>query len=165
MVDSAKKTARWEKWAAADESYVAQAARLKQLLERAQIDATNATVNRNRDYAEAMRQLGYVPGVDGAAGTWDVINKQRGIGQAQDALRNNFADRGMTRSSGAVTAGTQLATKYTDEQARLKQQNTTAEEQQVLDMQRAAQDAEQQRLEARNAAVKRRQAGLTSGLY
>jgi hypothetical protein len=161
MVNAAKKDARWEKWAAADSDYVTQAARLAQLLRRSNLDATTASAQRSQDFSRAMNELGF----NQAQGTWNELDKTRGIGQATNALNQNFADRGMVRSTGYDTSGSQLRTDFNQKQADLSNELTRAENQQTLDMQRATEDTEQARLQARNEAVKRRQARLSSGLY
>lgn len=157
---AARKTARFEKYAAADEDYTAQAAKLKQLLSRTQTDYGLAAGKQAIDFGAAQTELGFNPTTQ----SFDLGNKRKGLGQAQDMLRNNFAGRGMLRSSGYVGDSANTATQYNDQLTKINVANKDFQDQQALDLSRAATDTEEARIQARNDAVKRRQARIAAGL-
>lgn len=155
-----RKSARWEKFAAADSDYLAQAAKLKQLLQRTQADYGVAAGKQAIDFGLAQKELGFDP----TSNTWDLANKRKGLGQAQDMQRNSFAGRGMLRSSGYAGDSANTATQFQDQLAKTNIANQDFQQQQTTDLTRAATDTEEARIQARNEAVKRRQARIAAGL-
>lgn len=129
-----------------DATYQATISALAKQLQNFTTDIDTQRKNRKLDYTEALKNLGYTPGVDGAEGTWNWTDSLTASGRAYQNLLNDFAARGGLRSSGFAdsqndltrslndqfkgidTANTQFNTDLDRQLTRAKDENTAAKQ-------------------------------------
>lgn len=112
-------------WLAGDATYQATLAALAKQLSNFNTDLDTQLGNYGTNYASSLKDLGYTPGLDGAAGTWNFEDPLTASGRANENLVNDFAARGMLQSTGYADAQNQLQTSLMDQ---LNQLNTARDQ-------------------------------------
>jgi len=158
---------------AADTDFLRQQAAIKRALEQFGAGQAATAGARTLDLSNAYRSLGYIPGTGTfdengyKAGTaqYDETDKQRGFGQAANAGRQNFAGRGMLRSSGYGQARAGLDRNFGGQVSNLRQGQQQFEGGQTLDKQAFESEQADALDAARMSALRRYQDARRAGLF
>lgn len=145
---------------AADSVYAAQVAALNRALENFQANQALSTDIQNQDYSKGLRNLGWNAGT----GQWDVEDKYQGYGGATNAARQNYAGRGMLRSSGYGTTRANINRSFGEQKSGMDQAMQNFNTQQARDLAQYSTENKDAQLLAREAAIQRRRQALLSGL-
>jgi hypothetical protein len=146
---------------AADTDFLRQQAAIKRALEQFGAGQVATAGARKLDLSNAYNSLGYNPDQN----SFDVFDKQRGYAQATNAARQNFAGRGMLRSSGALAARAGIGTKFEQQATNLKQGQSQFESGQTLDKQAFESEQADALDSARLSALRRYQDARRAGLF
>lgn len=112
---------------AGDATYQATLAALKKQIQNFTSDITTQRDNRALDYDKALDDLGYIapdPNARGAGPSWDWNDTLTASGRANQNQLNDFASRGMLRSSGYADSLQDLTRSLTDQYTGIDQANT-----------------------------------------
>ena len=145
---------------AGDSVYAAQVAALNRALQNFQANQALGADFQNQDYSKALRNLGYNAGT----GQYDVEDKMQGYGGATNAARQNYAGRGMLRSSGYGTTRANLNRSFGEQKSSMDQAQQNFKSQQARDAAQYEGEAKDAQLMAREAAIQRRRQALLMGL-
>jgi hypothetical protein len=145
---------------AGDSVYAAQVAALNRALQNFQANQALGADLQGQDYSKGLRNLGYNAGT----GQWDVEDKMQGYGGATNAARQNYAGRGMLRSSGYGTTRANLNRSFGEQKSSMDQAQQNFKTQQAREAAQYQGEAEDARLMAREAAIQRRRQALMMGL-
>jgi len=145
---------------AGDSVYAAQVAALNRALQNFQANQALGADFQNQDYSKALRNLGYNAGT----GQYDVEDKMQGYGGATNAARQNYAGRGMLRSSGYGTTRANLNRSFGEQKSSMDQAQQNFKAQQARDFAQYEGEAKDAQLMAREAAIQRRRQSLLMGL-
>lgn len=145
---------------AGDSVYAAQVAALNRALQNFQANQALGADFQNQDYSKGLRNLGFNAGT----GQYDVEDKMQGYGGATNAARQNYAGRGMLRSSGYGTTTANLNRSFNDQKSSMDQAQQNFKSQQARDAAQYEGEAKDAQLMAREAAIQRRRQALMMGL-
>lgn len=145
---------------AADSAYAAQVAALNRALENFQANQALGADIQGQDYSKGLRNLGWNAGT----GQWDVEDKYQGYGGATNAARQNYAGRGMLRSSGYGTTRANINRSFGEQKTGMDQSMQNFRTQQARDLAQYSTENKDAQLLAREAAIQRRRQALLSGL-
>jgi hypothetical protein len=145
---------------AGDSVYAAQVAALNRALQNFQANQALGADFQNQDYSKGLRNLGYNAGT----GQWDVEDKMQGYGGATNAARQNYAGRGMLRSSGYGTTRANLNRSFGEQKSSMDQAQQNFKAQQAREAAQYQGEATDAQLMAREAAIQRRRQALMMGL-
>lgn len=87
-----------EDYLAGDATYQATLAALAKQLQNFTTDIDTQLSNRKIDYDNALGQLGWIGGVDGAAPSWNFNDQNTASGRSYQQMLNDYAARGMIQS-------------------------------------------------------------------
>lgn len=135
-------------WLAGDKTYAATMASLSRQLKDYMSNLDAQLSSRKLDYNEAVKDLGYTPGLDGAAGAWNYEDNLTASGRAYQAMLNDYAARGMIQGSGFADAQNDLTRTLNDQYQGMNRANT----QYIEDSERQRTQAKSENEEALNAA-------------
>lgn len=146
---------------AADTDFQRQQAAINRALAQYRSGQAATASARKLDLSNAYNALGYNPD----NGSFDVFDKSRGYAQATNAARQNFAGRGMLRSSGYGAARTGLGRQFEEQASGLKTGQQQFESGQELDRQAFEAEQADALAAAREAALRRWQDAKRAGLF
>jgi hypothetical protein len=146
---------------AADTDFQRQQAAIQRALAQYRSGQTAQAGARKLDLSNAYNTLGYNPD----ANSFDVFDKQRGYAQATNAARQNFAGRGMLRSSGYGAARAGVGKQFEEQASNLRTGQQQFETGQTSDLQAFEADQADTLAAAREAALRRRQDALRAGMF
>lgn len=158
---------------AADTDFQRQQAAINRALAQYRSGQAATASARKLDLSNAYNTLGYIPGTvafdekgykPGSA-QFDVFDKQRGFAQATNTARQNFAGRGMLRSSGYGAARAGITRNFEEQAAGLTQGQQQFESGQELDRQAFEAEQADALAAAREAALRRWQDAKRAGLF
>lgn len=103
-----------------DPGYIAQANALHAALQNYESDYTNKTGQYNTQYAQAVKNLGWNPGVGTAPGEWALKDTNTAAGRSYQAQNNDYAARGLLQSSMYAQAVDNLMRSLNDQNTSLQ---------------------------------------------
>lgn len=103
-----------------DPGYIAQANALHAALQNYESDYTNKVGQYNTQYAQAIKNLGWNPGVAGAQGQWALKDTNTAAGRSYQAQNNDYAARGLLQSSLYAQAVDNLMRSLNDQNTNLQ---------------------------------------------
>ena len=104
-----------EDYLAGDATYQATLSALLKQLQNFETDITQQKANRKLDYDRALSDLGWIPGADGADGSWNYQDQLTAAGRSYQNLLNDYASRGMLNSTGYADAQSNLSRSLIDQ--------------------------------------------------
>jgi len=110
-----------------DSTYQATLAALKKQLHNFTTDVGTQRSNRELDYNKALKDLGYIapdPAAKSTGPSWNWDDTLTASGRANQNQLNDFASRGMLRSSGYADSLQDLTRSLTDQYTGIDQANT-----------------------------------------
>lgn len=146
---------------AADTDFQRQQAAINRALSQYRAGQTATAGARKLDLSNAYNSLGYNPD----SNSFDVFDKSRGYAQATNAARQNFAGRGMLRSSGYGAARSGLGKQFEQQASDLKTGQQQFETGQTADLQAFEADQKDTLAAAREAALRRWQDAKRAGMF
>jgi len=146
---------------AADTDFQRQQAAIQRALSQFRAGQTATSGARKLDLSNAYNSLGYNPDQN----SFDVFDKQRGYAQATNAARQNFAGRGMLRSSGYGAARAGVGKQFEQQAANLNTGQQQFEAGQTSDLQAFEADQADALDSARLSALRRYQDARRAGLF
>jgi hypothetical protein len=146
---------------AADTDFQRQQAAIQRALSQFRSGQAATAGARKLDLSNAYNALGYNPDQN----SFDVFDKQRGYAQASNAARQNFAGRGMLRSSGYGAARAGVGKQFEQQAANLKTGQQQFEAGQTSDIQAFEADQADTLAAAREAALRRWQDARRAGMF
>jgi hypothetical protein len=146
---------------AADTDFQRQQAAIQRALAQFQAGQTATASGRRLDLSNAYRSLGY----DENLQDFNRTDKTMGFGQATNAARQNFAGRGMLKSSGYTGAAGNILRNFKNQADNLRTGQQTFETGQTSDLQAFQADQADALDFARQAALRRKQDALRAGLF
>jgi hypothetical protein len=146
---------------AADTDFQRQQAAINRALAQYRAGQTATAGARKLDLSNAYNSLGYNPDTN----SFDVFDKSRGYAQASNAARQNFAGRGMLRSSGYGSARANVGKQFEQQATNLRQGQQQFESGQQADLQAFEADQADALAAAREAALRRWQDAKRAGMF
>jgi hypothetical protein len=146
---------------AADTDFQRQQAAINRALAQFRSGQTASAGARKLDLSNAYNALGYNPDQN----SFDVFDKQRGYAQATNSARQNFAGRGMLRSSGYGAARAGVGKQFEEQASNLKTGQQQFETGQTSDLQSFEADQADALESARSAALRRWQDARRAGMF
>jgi hypothetical protein len=161
-----------EDYLAGDSTYQAQQAALQRALEAYQADNTRQSTSYNTDYQNGLAQLGYRPGaaqddpstpnVDESQGQWAQGDQTTAYGRSYQNQLNDFAGRGLLRSTFYNNALDDTNRQFNDQLASVNKGKTDFMDQLAQSLASYQNENQLSQQQARADAIARRAAGYSS---